>query len=79
MRFRIVKKRFYRLNGEFESYYIQVEKKRFFRKSKFIFSDIEGVNDGNLRTIEDVKKALLYIIIDNETLEDRIIYDINEL
>lgn len=79
MKFRIIKKRFYRVEGNFEAYYIQVEKKRFLRKPKFVYPNIDGINDGQIRTIEQLKNALMYLIVDSETIEDRIIDDINDL
>ena len=79
MKIRIIKKRFYRVEGSFEAYYIQVQKKRFLRKPKFVYPDIPGINDGQLRTLEQLKNALMYLIVGSETIEDRIINDINDL
>jgi hypothetical protein len=74
MKFKVIKKRFYTLEGSFEAYYIYVQEKRWFRKHPtWVLYDDDKVNNGQIRTEEDLENALKYITIGSEVLEEGVL------
>ena len=74
MKFKVIKKRFYGFEGSFEAYYIYIQKKFWFRKHPtWVLYDDDKVNNGRIRTEEDLENALKYITIGSEVLEERFI------
>ena len=74
MKFKVIKKRFYGFEGSFEAYYIYVQEKRWFRKEPtWVLYDDDKVNNGQIKTEEQLENALRHITNRSVVLEERFI------
>jgi hypothetical protein len=74
MKLKVIKKRFYTLEGPIEAFYFYVQKKSWFcGKTTWVLYDDDKVNNGQIRTEEQLTNALKYITNGSVVLEERVL------